>query len=76
MEAMNDNLPARLWRKVYPRLEPIMLAIAMTVPGVVMRTEFPFMQKSARDALAEDARAVRSDVLGSVRKCLDEAKGG
>jgi len=76
MEAMNDNLPVRLWRKVYPRLEPIMLGIAMTVPGVPMRTEFPFMQKSAGDALAEDMRAVRSDARGSARKCLDEAKGG
>lgn len=74
MEAMNDNLPARLWRKVYPRLEPIMLGIAMTATGAPLGLTPPRVAKTAADALTEDARAVGGDRRRAVRKCLDETR--
>lgn len=73
MEAMDDNLPVRLWRKVYPRLEPIMLGIAMTTTGAPLGLTPPRVAETAADALAEDALAVGSDLRHAVRKCLDEA---
>ena len=62
---MNDNLTARLRQRFLPWLEPIMIGIAMTVPGVPMRTEFPRVGKSVEDARADDSRAVQSDVRRS-----------
>lgn len=76
MEAMNDNLPARLWRKVYPRLEPIMLGIAMTATGAPIGLTRPPVAATAADALAQDMRAVRLDLRSAARKCLAEAGRG
>jgi len=73
MQAMNDNLPARLWSKVYPRLEPIMLGIAMTATGAPLGLTPPRVAETAADALTEDARVVAGDLRRAVRKCLDEA---